>query len=73
MIVHHAFMTRTISRPRKGIGGEVTHTAMAEGAIEGTHEDYRVSTPFDTNFKFSRFNARGAMPPRAVGSNKTVS
>jgi len=34
---------------------EVTTTAMAEGAIEGSANEYTVSGPFDTGFKYSRF------------------
>ena len=38
---------------------EVTTTAMAEGAIEGSANEYTLSGPFDTSFKYSRF-ARAA-------------
>ena len=34
---------------------EVTTTAMAEGAIEGSAADYALSGAFDTGFKYSRF------------------
>ena len=34
---------------------EVTTTAMAEGAIEGSANEYILSGPFDTSFKYSRF------------------
>jgi len=32
--------------------------AMAEGAIEGTRMDYRVSSPRSADFRFSRFGAK---------------
>jgi hypothetical protein len=38
-------------------GSETTTKAQAEGAIEGTWEDYIVKTPFETKFKYSRFDA----------------
>jgi len=41
-------------------GTEVTTLAQAEGAIEGTAEDYRIASPFATTFKYSRFNSRKA-------------
>ena len=34
---------------------EVTTTAMAEGAIEGSANEYTLFGPFDTGFKYSRF------------------
>ena len=34
---------------------EVTTTAMAEGAIEGSADNYVLAGPFDTIFKYSRF------------------
>lgn len=43
-------------------GTEVTTSAMAEGAIEGEPSDYEVSSAFDTDFKFSRFDATSATP-----------
>jgi len=45
--------------------GETTTTAQAEGAIEGTWEDYIMETPFATDYKFSRFDATAA-PHRDV-------
>jgi hypothetical protein len=42
---------------RTGIGGHVTTRAMAEGAIEGVLQDYRVASDFATGFRFSRFDA----------------
>merc|ERR1719409_2491481 len=56
--------------------GEVTTEAQAEGAIEGTWEDYIVATPFSTSFKYSRFDATAA-PHRDVsklsGAKKAAS
>lgn len=46
-------------------GGRVTTKAKAEGAIEGVAEMYRIKTPFDTNFTFSRFRASHATPRNA--------
>ena len=45
--------------------GESTTVAQAEGAIEGTWEDYIMETPFSTAFKYSRFDATAA-PHRDV-------
>ena len=39
--------------------------SQAEGAIEGSWEDYVMPTPFATDFKFSRFDATAA-PHRDV-------
>jgi len=41
---------------------ESTTTAQAEGAIEGTWVDYKLASPFSTDFKFSRFDALAAKP-----------
>ena len=51
---------------------EVTTTAMAEGAIEGSATDYALSTPFDTGFKYSRFAKIGSdeCAPRDVSKLK---
>jgi len=35
---------------------------MANGAIEGVPADYKVATPYATDFKFSRFDAISAAP-----------
>jgi len=51
---------RTASRT--GVGGDVTTKAKAEGAIEGTLDDYRVRSNFATAFRFSRFDAHAARP-----------
>lgn len=37
--------------------GEFTTKAMAKGAIEGVPNDYKVRSPYATEFKFSRFDA----------------
>lgn len=52
-------------RPTKArviAGGRITTRAKAEGAIEGNGEMYRIHSPFDTNFTFSRFGAKAAAP-----------
>jgi len=41
---------------------EVTTKAMAEGAIEGTANDYEMDDKFSTQFKYSRFDAMAAKP-----------
>ncbi|KAL1496023.1 hypothetical protein AB1Y20_014656 [Prymnesium parvum] len=46
---------------RKTIGGEVTTRALGEGAIEGSHEMYRVPQLFETAFAFSRFDPSSAL------------
>jgi len=40
--------------------GEFTTKAMAKGAIEGLPNDYKVASPYATDFKFSRFDASEA-------------
>ena len=40
--------------------GEFTTYAQAKGAIEGMPNDYKVAKPYDTDFKFSRFDAKSA-------------
>jgi hypothetical protein len=42
--------------------GETTTTAQAEGAIEGTWEDYIMADKFSTEFKYSRFGLEKAAP-----------
>merc|ERR1719145_49291 len=42
--------------------GETTTAAQAEGAIEGSWEDYIVSNKFATDFKYSRFGLAKAAP-----------
>jgi len=47
--------------------------AMAEGAIEGTADDYKVNYQFETAFKYSRFDATMATStPRAMASKTVV-
>jgi len=45
--------------------GEFTTYSMAKGAIEGGPSDYKILTPYATDFKYSRFDATSAQP-RAV-------
>ena len=45
--------------------GEFTTAAMAEGALEGAAEDYRVAAPFATAFAYSR-------PPPPAGGGATL-
>merc|ERR1719409_88267 len=56
--------------------GESTTEAQAEGAIEGSWEDYVMASPFSTKFKYSRFDAAAA-PHRDVsklsGAKKAAS
>lgn len=54
---------------RTAAGGRITTRSQAEGAIEGNAEMYRIKSPFDTNFTFSRFGLRFA-PPRMVVEGK---
>jgi len=42
--------------------GKLTTKAQAEGAIEGNATDYRLSSPFSTHFRFSRFDAVVSAP-----------
>ena len=42
--------------------GEFTTYAMAKGAIEGEPSEYKVATPYATDFKYSRFDAKSAEP-----------
>jgi len=52
---------------------EVTTKAMAEGAIEGTAADYKMSSMHATDFKYSRFDAVAAKPrdvSKLAGSKK---
>lgn len=43
----------------------VITSAQGEGALEGSWTDYIVSSPFSTDFKYSRFSVKAA-PPRDV-------
>jgi len=49
-----------------GDAPEYTTTAQAEGAIEGVFTEYIMPSPFDTNFKYSRFDSKGTVAPRNV-------
>ena len=40
-----------------GFAPQMTTAAQAEGAIDGVHTDYKLVSPFSTNFSFSRFDA----------------
>ena len=51
---------------------EVFTKAQGEGAIEGTFTDYLVSAPFDTKFKYARFDATEPIAPRNVSSALNV-
>ena len=44
------------------VRGEYTTSAMAEGAIEGVPTDYLMSSPYATDFKYSRFGLAHASP-----------
>ena len=46
---------------------EFTTKAMAEGVIEGTADEYKVATPFETEYKYSGFG-RATQPKRAPGT-----
>ena len=43
-------------------GDETTTKAQAEGAIEGSGDDYKLDDVFGTDFKYARFNAAAAAP-----------
>jgi hypothetical protein len=55
------------------VAKEVTTSAQAEGAIEGKYTDY-MTLPFDTKFKFSRFDAsaRPNAAAAAAAANKAA-
>merc|ERR1740138_2061896 len=42
--------------------GEFTTSAMGKGAIEGEPNDYKVPTPYATDFKYSRYDKTHAAP-----------
>ena len=55
--------------------GETTTEAQAEGAIEGTWEDYIMAGKFATEFKYSRFGLARAAPrdvSKLAGTKKTA-
>jgi hypothetical protein len=41
---------------------QVTTKAMAEGAIEGHHTDYKMGSGFSTDFVYTRFDKTAAKP-----------
>lgn len=41
---------------------EITTAAMGEGAIEGSAKSYKMADKFSTDFEFSRFGAKSALP-----------
>lgn len=43
-------------------GEELSTSAQAEGAIEGTYHDYQMASPFSTSFKYSRYDKDAAAP-----------
>ena len=58
-------------------GPEVTTSAMAEGAIEGVADEYRMSAPYATEFRYSRFDRAGLggvavadLPAHAAGASE---
>jgi len=67
------------ARPRQGKQDDynasvVWTTAQAEGAIEGVADDYRVASPYATEFRFSRFDplAEGKRGPAPVPAPKST-
>jgi hypothetical protein len=60
-IIGQSFNGEARANPQDGklddyTAAEVTTTAQAEGAIEGVYTDYTLSAPFQTAFKYSRFD-----------------
>jgi len=53
--------------PAPRAGANLSTTAMAEGAIEGSWRDYVMASEYDTAFKFSRFGAAFAAPRDTTG------
>jgi hypothetical protein len=66
VVAPHGILGQTFDGDNTGVNGaldkyhsagtEFTTTAQAEGFIEGVADDYILSQPFDTKFKFSRFD-----------------
>lgn len=55
---------------------EVTTSAQAEGAIDGVYTDYMINDPFETGFKYSRFDAAkapmsGELPAPGMSASAT--
>ena len=46
----------------------MTTSAQAEGAIEGVFTEYKLAAPFDTAFKYSRFDDATPAPAVAVAA-----
>jgi len=69
-IIGQSFSGEARSNPKDGklddyTAAEVTTTAQAEGAIDGVYTDYMLSAPFQTAFKYSRFDKK---PPAGVSA-----
>ena len=72
----HGVLGQNLARPRDAnldhypqSGVYITH-AQAENAIDGVWSDYRVSTPFETFFKYSQFDR--PLPTRLLDVNDKV-
>lgn len=50
-------------------GAYMTTYAMAEGAIEGSPNDYELLTPYGVHFRYSRFGTTGAAARNVQGLN----
>jgi hypothetical protein len=60
---------------RTHAGGVITTRSNAQGGIEGQLPDYRVSGPFETHFRYSRFDSIAAAPrniSRLVGRKRPI-
>ena len=56
-----------------GNGPEMTTSAQAEGAIDGSHADYKLQSPFSVDFAFSRYRVATAEPDKSTsGNNKRL-
>ena len=49
--------------PPRSAGVEFTTSAMGEGAIDGLADQYEMSSPYDIEFAYSRFNALATLKP----------
>ena len=60
------YTKRHVNASRHHPGGVISTLSLGEGAFEGSADDYRLpdASPFATAFKYSRFAARGVVPPR---------
>jgi len=71
-VAPHGILGQTFDGDGRPLHGEVDDyrrrsavmrtSAQGRGAIEGSVADYRVATPFATNFRFSRFDSIAARP-----------